>query len=119
MHVIETTGTTRPDGRILNNIQGAAYGAGVSLIFEDSDVEGEGPDLHQHPYAETFVIRGGKALFTVAGEQLVGVAGQVLVVPSFTPHKFEIVGPDRYIATHIHASDTFITEWLEGPRAEK
>ena len=43
MHVIETTGTTRPDGRILDNIQGAAYGAGVSLIFEDSDVEGEGP----------------------------------------------------------------------------
>ena len=62
------------------------------------------------------MIRGGKALFTVAGEQLIGVAGQVLVVPSFTPHTFEIVGPDRYIATHIHASDTFITEWLEGPR---
>ena len=49
MHVIETTGTTRPDGRILDNIQGAAYGAGVSLIVEVSDVEGEGPDLHQHP----------------------------------------------------------------------
>lgn len=117
MHVIETTGLTRDDGRILDNIQGAAYSAGVSLIFEDSDVEGEGPDLHQHPYAETFVIRGGRALFTVADTQLVGVAGQVLVVPGFTPHKFEIIGPERYVATHIHASDTFITEWLEGPRA--
>ena len=118
MHVIHTTGTTRPDGRILDNIEGAAYGAGVSLIFEDSDVEGDGPNLHQHPYAETFVIRGGRALFTVAGEQLMGVAGQVLVVPKLTPHKFEVVGPERYVATHIHASETFITEWLEGPKAQ-
>ncbi|GAA3516969.1 cupin domain-containing protein [Aeromicrobium panaciterrae] len=117
MHVIQTTGTTRPDGRIVDNIEGAAYDAGVSLIFEDSDQDGEGPYLHQHPYAETFVIRGGKSLFTVAGEQLLGVAGQVLVVPKLTPHKFEVVGPERYIATHIHASATFITEWLEGPRA--
>lgn len=117
MHQILTTGTTRPDGRILDNIEGAAYDAGVSLIFEDSDQDGDGPDLHQHPYAETFVIRGGKAMFTVAGEQLLGVAGQVLVVPKFTPHKFEVVGPERYIATHIHASNTFMTEWLEGPRA--
>lgn len=117
MHQIFTTGTTRPDGRILDNIEGAAYDAGVSLIFSDSDADGEGPYLHQHPYAETFVIRGGRAMFTVAGEQLLGVAGQVLVVPKLTPHKFEIVGPERYIATHIHASNTFITEWFEGPKA--
>lgn len=114
MHVITDAAT---DGRFISNIQGAAYGMGVSLIFEDSDAEGEGPDLHQHPYSETFVIRGGRALFTVGDEQLLGVGGQVLVVPSLTPHRFEIVGPDRYVATHIHASDTFITEWLEGPRA--
>ena len=113
MHVIHTTGTTRPDGRILDNIEGAAYGAGVSLIFEDSDVDGDGPDLHQHPYAETFVIRGGKALFTVAGEQLIGVAGQVLAVPKLTPHKFEVIGPETFVSTNIHANPTFITEWLE------
>ncbi len=39
-------------------------------------------------------------------------------MPELTPHKFEVVGPERYIATHIHASETFITEWLEGPRAQ-
>jgi mannose-6-phosphate isomerase-like protein (cupin superfamily) len=97
--------------------RGAACGLGVSLIFEDNDVDGDGPYLHQQPYAETFVIRGGRALFTVADEKLVGVAGQILVVPALTPHKFEVVGPERYIATHIHANDTFITEWLEGPKA--
>lgn len=117
MHVIDSRSADNPTGRFLENIQGAAYGAGVSLIFEDSDVDGSGPFLHQHPYAETFVIHSGRALFTVADEQLVGEAGMVLVVPKLTPHKFAVIGPDRYVATHIHANDTFVTEWLEGPKA--
>ena len=28
------------------------------------------------------------------------------------------MGPERYVATHIHASETFITAWLEGPKAQ-
>ena len=113
MHIIETSGLTRDDGRILDNIEGAAYGAGVSIIFEDSDTVGTGPRLHQHPYAETFIIRGGRATFTVGEQEVIGEAGHVLVVPAWTPHKFAVLGPERYVATHIHASDEFITEWLE------
>lgn len=113
MHIIETSGYTRDDQRILDNIEGAAYGAGVSLIFEDTDAVGSGPRLHQHPYAETFVIRAGRARFTVGDDELIGEAGHVLVVPAWTPHKFSVLGPDRYVATDIHASDEFITEWLE------
>lgn len=113
MHVIETTGRSRPDGRILDNIEGKAYGTGVSLIFEDTDVVGSGPRLHQHPYPETFVIHAGRAEFTVGDDRLVGEAGQVIVVPANTPHKFAVLGPDRYVATHIHENDVFITEWLE------
>ncbi|MBA3782401.1 cupin domain-containing protein [Nocardioides sp. InS609-2] len=116
-HIIDTRASAQPDGKVLDNIQGFAYGAGVSIIIEETDVEGAGPFLHQHPYSETFVIHSGKALFTVAGEQLVGEGGMLLVVPELTPHKFEVMGPDRYRATHIHASDRFITDWLEGPRA--
>ncbi len=65
------------------------------------------------------MIHSGKALFTVADRQLLGEGGMILVVPGLTPHKFEVVGPDRYRSTHIHASDTFITDWLEGPRASQ
>jgi len=103
-----------PGGGTIDNFQGAAYGAGVSLIFENTDRDGSGPFMHQHPYSETFVVHAGRALFTVGGEQLVGEAGLVLVVPELTPHKFQVIGPERYISTHIHANDTFITEWLEG-----
>ncbi|MBW9210342.1 cupin domain-containing protein [Mumia sp. zg.B21] len=104
MHIIEV-GTT-------DNIEGAAYGAGVSIIQSDSQVEGSGPRLHTHPYAETFLIHAGSALFTVDGEELVGRAGHVIVVPPDTPHKFRVL-PGGYRATHIHANDTFVTDWLE------
>ena len=87
-------------------------GAGVSLILESTTKEGAGPRLHKHPYAETFIIRRGTATFTVDTEEIVGRAGQILVVPADTPHKFR-TGPGGYEAVHIHANSTFETIWLE------
>ncbi|MFF0345227.1 cupin domain-containing protein [Kribbella sp. NPDC004875] len=87
-------------------------GAGVSLILESTTQEGVGPRLHKHPYAETFIIRRGSATFTVDTEEIVGTAGQILVVPADTPHKFR-TGPGGYEAVHIHANPTFETVWLE------
>jgi mannose-6-phosphate isomerase-like protein (cupin superfamily) len=80
VRIIDTRPGALSDGTVLDNIEGAEYGAGVSLILEDTDVDGSGPALHQHPYAETFGIHAGRALFTVAGTQVVGEAGMVLVV---------------------------------------
>ena len=87
-------------------------GANVSLILESTTQEGVGPRLHKHPYAETFIIRRGTATFTVDTEEIVGKAGQILVVPADTPHKFR-TGPGGYEAVHIHANPTFETIWLE------
>jgi quercetin dioxygenase-like cupin family protein len=97
----------------LENVEGRDIGSGISIIPERTDVDGAGPRLHQHPYRETFVIIRGKARFTIGDELREGTAGQVLVVPANTPHKFAVVGPETYEAVHIHESDHFITEWLE------
>jgi hypothetical protein len=37
----------------------------------------------------------------------------VLVVPAFTPHKFEVLGGGTFESINIHANDRFVTEWLE------
>jgi len=95
------------------SIEGGSIGSEVSLILSYNANDGSGPRLHRHPYTETFVIRHGRALFTVGDERLEAVGGQVLVVPALTPHKFVVIGPEAMISTHIHASPTFITEWLE------
>jgi mannose-6-phosphate isomerase-like protein (cupin superfamily) len=108
---------SRADGREdgeewTENYEELPGGAGISIILESTTEEGVGPRLHRHPYAETFVIRRGSATFTVGTEEVVAHAGQVLVVPAETPHRFR-TGPDGYEAVHIHANDRFVTEWLE------
>jgi mannose-6-phosphate isomerase-like protein (cupin superfamily) len=80
----------RADGRDdgedwAENYEGLPGGANVAIILESTSKAGVGPRLHQHPYAETFLIRRGSATFTVGSEELEGHAGQVLVVPALTP----------------------------------
>ncbi|HWS51346.1 MAG TPA: cupin domain-containing protein [Microbacterium sp.] len=95
------------------DFEGFAHGSEVSFFLERIEREGAGPRLHRHPYSETFVIRTGAARFTVADEQVIATAGQILVVPALVAHRFAVVGSDVYEAIHIHASERFITEWLE------
>jgi mannose-6-phosphate isomerase-like protein (cupin superfamily) len=107
----------RSDGREdgedwTENYEELPGGANISTILESTTKAGVGPRLHKHPYAETFIIRRGWATFTVGSEQFRGHAGQVLVVPADTPHKFS-TGPDGYEGVHIHAGVKFVTEWLE------
>lgn len=85
---------------------------GISIILESISQPNHGPRLHKHPYAETFIIRRGSATFTIGSSQVTGRAGQILVVPAETPHKFS-TGPDGYEAVHIHAGPRFVTDWLE------
>ena len=51
---------------------------------------------------------------TPAGEDVVEArGGQVVVVPAGVPHKFVNSGTGRLRQIDIHASERFITEWLE------
>lgn len=107
----------RPDGRADGEDWSEEYeelpgGASISIIVESTTKAGVGPRLHRHPYAETFIIRRGSATFTVGASIIEGRAGQVLVVPARTPHKF-VTGAGGYEAVHIHANPRFETEWLE------
>lgn len=107
----------RPDGRDDGEDWSEDYeelpgGANISIILQSTTQSGVGPRLHRHPYAETFIIRRGSATFTVGSEELDAHAGQILVVPAQTPHKFA-TGPGGYEGVHIHANVRFVTEWLE------
>jgi mannose-6-phosphate isomerase-like protein (cupin superfamily) len=93
--------------------QGAAHGAGICVIANNIERVGAGPRLHKHPYAETFVIRSGRARFTIGAETVEASAGQILVAPKDTPHKFENLGPGPLVTIDIHENGSFVTEWLE------
>jgi mannose-6-phosphate isomerase-like protein (cupin superfamily) len=112
-HVIDRTAWADDPALWKGEWQGGACGAGISVIFNYLPDAGGGPRLHRHPYPETFIVRSGVAVFTVAGETIRASAGQIVVVPAHTPHTFTNAGPGPLETVDIHANGEFITEWLE------
>ena len=84
----------------------------VSFILVDMQ-PGEGVRLHQHPYQEIFIIQEGAATFTVGTATLEARAGQIILAPADTPHKFVNSGEGKLRQVDIHLSKRFITRWLE------
>jgi len=102
------------------------HAVGTSLEFEGFEhgdvglcfilvngAPGRGPRPHRHPYAEVFVVQEGRATFTVEGKTIEAVAGQVVVVQPGETHTFVNSGDGPLKQIDIHASDRFITDWLE------
>jgi len=112
-HIIDLETWTRTPGRWQGELQLAAHGSNSCLIFNYLPDEGGGPRLHSHPYAEIFIIRQGTGLFTVGDKEIEASAGQIVIVPPHTPHKFTNLGPGPLETTDIHENATFITKWLE------
>lgn len=92
--------------------EGEPYGSGVSFFLVYNE-PGFGPDLHRHPYSETWIVRSGKARFTADGEDVEAGPGDILVVGPETPHKFKNIGTDRLDIICIHAAPRMIQENLE------
>ena len=113
IHLIEREQWAEKPDVWQGEFQGGAYGAAVSVVFFTTDRIGGGPKLHRHPYAETFIIRTGRALFTVGDRRIEAKAGQIVVAPANMAHKFENLGPGRLETTDLHVAGAFATEWLE------
>jgi mannose-6-phosphate isomerase-like protein (cupin superfamily) len=99
-------------GEDANEVQGHNHNAAVSVIVVDAP-PGGGPKLHRHPYEEVFVIQEGSVTFMAGGETIEAKGGQVVVVPAGVAHKFTNSGTGRLRQVDVHASDEFVTEWLE------
>ena len=99
-----------PGGTI--SFEGETYGSGVSFFLVNNE-PGTGPDLHKHPYSETWIVRGGSARITADDENIEVGPGDIIVVGAETPHKFKNIGTGRLDIICIHDSPVFIQEWLE------
>ncbi|MEL7466960.1 MAG: cupin domain-containing protein [Pseudomonadota bacterium] len=93
--------------------EGKALGTDVTVLFFSSEEVGDGPPLHVHPYDEVFILRAGRARFTIGDLVLDAESGQILMAPANMPHKFEVLGPGRFETTDIHLSPEFIQTNLE------
>ncbi|MGN7715076.1 cupin domain-containing protein [Agrobacterium radiobacter] len=93
--------------------EGSVFGANVSVMFYTTDEIGRGPKLHKHPYDEVFIVRQGRALFTVGEQQLDVREGQIVFGPANLPHKYVNMGPGRLEMIDIHVTGEFAQEDLE------
>lgn len=91
---------------------GTEHGADLTLILIDAPT-GHGPNLHRHPYEEIFVIYAGHGQFFVDDVQVEAAAGDVVVAPAGSAHRFTNSGRERLRLTAIHHAAQFSTEWLE------
>ena len=112
MHTVIRDGEIErsPGGTL--TFEGEAHSSGVSFFLVNNE-PGAGPDLHKHPYSETWIVRSGKARFTADGEELEAGPGDIIVVTPETPHKFKNIGDERLDIVCIHASPRMIQEDLE------
>jgi mannose-6-phosphate isomerase-like protein (cupin superfamily) len=99
-----------PGGTI--TFEGELYGSGVSF-FLVNNAPGAGPDLHRHPYSETWIVRAGQARITADRVDIEAGPGDIVVVSASTPHKFKNIGAGPLEIICIHAAPQIIQEWLE------
>ena len=111
MHIVKQD--QLPFSRIAHELVGDDHGGiGVCILFVDAP-PGDGPSLHRHPYEEIFIVEEGEALFVADGAERTAVAGEIVVLPADTPHRFTNTGSGPLRQIDIHVSPRFVTEWLD------
>jgi mannose-6-phosphate isomerase-like protein (cupin superfamily) len=111
-HRIIRSGELQPSPGGTVTFEGEPYGSAVSFFLVNNE-PGAGPDLHRHPYPETWIVRSGKTRFHAAGQELEASTGDIVVVNAEAPHKFKNIGSDRLDIICIHSSPRIIQEDLE------
>jgi quercetin dioxygenase-like cupin family protein len=102
-----------PGSERAKKFEGKDHGATMSF-FLSRHAPGEGPDLHRHPYEETFICQRGTCTFTVGDETITVKPGHVVIVPPNTPHKFVNSGGERLQQVSIHPAPEMQQEDLPG-----
>jgi mannose-6-phosphate isomerase-like protein (cupin superfamily) len=92
---------------------GAEHGGLPISLLLVNDRPGAGPLLHRHPYAEVFVIHAGEARFEIDDLRLTATAGDILVAPAMSAHRFTNTGGAQLRVTAIHTASDMDTEWLQ------
>jgi quercetin dioxygenase-like cupin family protein len=100
-----------PDSGNSYRFDGTAHDAPVSFFLLHTK-PGEGPGLHRHPYAETFIVQEGEATFTVGDDQIEARAGEIVVAPADIPHGFVNSGSSVLRSVNIHPVPEMETVWI-------
>ena len=97
---------------------GEKHGVSISFFLVNAPPR-RGLKLHRHDYDEVIVVQEGRAT-SVAGDEHRDVkAGDIIVIPAGTPHRFVNSGDTPLRQIDIHANPKFVTEWLDENSRQK
>jgi quercetin dioxygenase-like cupin family protein len=102
-----------PNNQTAYRFEGYQYGDIDMSFFMTETPVGRGSKLHTHPYPEVLIIQEGQATFTVGDDTVDTHAGQILIVPPGTPHKYVNSGAEVMRKVSIHPVKQMVTSWLE------
>jgi len=103
----------RPEGASRTvKFEGKDHGTPISFFAIDY-APGQGVALHVHPYPETWIVRSGRAEFTVDGQKIVAGPGDTVVAEAGAAHGFRNAGDTRLDVVCIHASDRIVQTFVE------
>lgn len=97
------------------SVEGDDLNSNATILFFATDEVGAGPAWHVHPYDEIFMIREGRARFTIGDKIIDAEKGDVLTGPAAVPHKYENLGPGRLESIDVHLSRQWIQTDLDDP----
>ena len=97
-----------PGSRTLR-FEGEPHGSDISFFLVTNE-PGQGPDLHRHPYTETWTVLEGQATIRIGDRHIIAGPGDTAVVQSQVWHGFINTGPGTLRIACIHASPKIIQE---------
>ena len=79
---------------------GDEHDLGMVSVAMSSNPPGGGAREHRHPCREVFVVYEGRGVYTIGGTDVIAEAGDIVVVPPNTWHRFRADGdaPLRHVA---------------------
>src|SRR5437879_339601 len=80
---------------------GEKQDAPISAYIVNAEPD-KGPPLHTHPYVEVIFMLEGRATVRVGNEEREAKAGEIVVVPANTPHRFVNSGTQLLRQIDIH-----------------
>jgi mannose-6-phosphate isomerase-like protein (cupin superfamily) len=100
-----------PFAEISHEFVGDKHGVSISFLLVNAP-PGGGPELHRHDYDEVIIVLEGHATCVAGDDGREVKAGDIVVIPAGTPHRFVNSGDRPLRQIDIHASPKFVTEWL-------
>jgi quercetin dioxygenase-like cupin family protein len=84
-----------PSGGTLRVVTADDHGLGQVVVTTSEHPPGGEVPVHKHPSGEIFVVTAGCGVFTVDGESIVGVRGDMVIVPPGQWHGFRAEGDEE------------------------